>query len=79
MKRIQSACLLQTIRFQPKDDMDRAMAARSVREEVAHYKALLQRNRAQFQIEDETQQPDGSVVIRIRKQYNNYACGEYLQ
>ena len=38
MKRIKSACLLQTVHFQIKDDIARAAAERVVREEVAHYK-----------------------------------------
>ena len=45
MKRIKSACLLQTIHFQLKEDLDHTTAVQMVREELNHYKALLERNR----------------------------------
>lgn len=78
MKRIKSACLLQTIHFQIKDDIAWAAAERAVREEVAHYKAQLERNRTAYKIEEEAVQPDGSVIVKIRKQYNNHNVGDYM-
>lgn len=78
MKRIKSACLLQTIHFQLKEDIARAAAEHAVREEVAHYKAQLERNRTTYKIEEETVQPDGSIIIKIRKQYNNHDVGTYM-
>lgn len=38
MKRIKSACLLQTIHFQLKEDIPHEAAVRGVREELEHYK-----------------------------------------
>ncbi len=78
MKRIQAACLLQTIRFQGKEDLGPAAAARAAREELEHYKLQLQRNRTQYQITDEAEQPDGSILIHIKRQYNTHSCGEYM-
>ena len=78
MKRIKSACLLQTVHFQITDDIARAAAERVVREEVAHYKAQLERNRTAYKIEEEAVQPDGSVIVKIRKQYNNHNVGDYM-
>ena len=79
MKRVKAACLLQTLQFSPKDDtLGYDLALKSVQDEVAHYKAQLERNRTAYKIEEETIQPDGSVIIKIRKQYNAVKVGEYL-
>ena len=55
------------------------MAVSAVRDEVAHYKKQLERHRTRYQILDEAEQPDGSIVIHLKKQYNHYDCGEYIQ
>ncbi len=78
MKRVKSACICQTLHFMLKDDLPQDAAAARVREEVAHYKKSLDRNRTQYRIESEDTQPDGSVVIRIIKQYNAVPVGDYL-
>ena len=78
MKRVKAACLLQTLHFQLKEDIDHDLAVRAVQDEVAHYKAQLERNRTAFKIDEETVQPDGSILIRIRKQYNAVNTGDYL-
>lgn len=78
MKRIQAACICQTLHFMLKEDLGRDDAAKLVREEVAHYKKTLERNRTQYKILDEAEQPDGSVIIRIIKQYNSSPVGQYL-
>ena len=78
MKRIKEACLLQTIHFQLKEDLDHASAVQAVRAEVEHYKAQLDRSRIQYKITDEAEQPDGSIIIHIKKQYNNHNCGSYM-
>ena len=51
---------------------------RLVREEDEHYKQTLERNRTRYKIVDEAEQEDGSVVIRIIKQYNRSPVGDYL-
>lgn len=78
MKRIQSACLHQTFHFQLKEDLPRAEAEAAVRQEVACYKAGLTRRNVKFQVEEERALPDGSILLKLRKQYNAYPCGEYL-
>lgn len=78
MKRIKSACLLQTIHFQLKEDIPHEAAVRGVREELEHYKNQLTRNRTRYQIVDESVQSDGSILLRIKKQYNSYNCDEYM-
>ena len=78
MKRIKSACLLQAIHFQLKEDIPHEAAVRGVREELEHYKNQLTRNRTRYQIVDESVQPDGSILLRIKKQSNSYNCDEYM-
>ena len=44
-----------------------------------HYKATMDRSRTRYQIVEETEQADGSVLVRVRKQYNNKAdVSEYF-
>ena len=76
MKRIKAACICQTLHFQLKEDLEHSIAVRLVREEVEHYKQALERNRTRYKIVDEAE--DGSVVIRIIKQYNRSLVGDYL-
>ena len=78
MKRIQAACICQTLPFILKEDIAHEMAVRQVQEEVAHYKRTLERNRTQYKIIEETTQPDGSIIIKIIKQYNQSPVGDYL-
>lgn len=78
MKRVQAACICQTLHFTLKDDLERSIAARLVREEVEHYKQALKRNHTLHKIVDETTQEDGSVIIRIIKQYIQSPVGDYL-
>lgn len=71
MKRVKAACILQTQVFQQKEDsgLSRdAIAARN-REEVQRYKHNLERTR--YQITGEEEQEDGSILVRVRKQYND--------
>lgn len=78
MKRVQAACICQTLHFVLKDDVEHAYAAQLVRDEVAHYKKNLDRNRTKYRILEETVQPDDSIIIKIRKQYNQSSVGDYL-
>ena len=78
MKRIKDACLLQTIHFQLKEDLPHGDAVQAVRAEVEHYKAQLDRNRTQYKITRQEEQPNGSILIQIKKQYNNHRCGAYM-
>lgn len=36
------------------------------------------RNGTQFRIVEEAKQPDGSIIVKIIKQYNNSPVGDYL-
>ena len=78
MKRIKAACLLQTVQFTLKEDVPHDMAVRGVREELSHFKNMLERNHTRYMILDESEQPDGSIVVHLKKQYNSYNCDEYM-
>ena len=72
VKRVQAACILQTLVFQQKDDsyLSKEKKIALNQEEVEKYKASLQKHRTRFQIVEENEQDDGSILIRVRKQYN---------
>lgn len=78
MKRIQSACLEQTILFSASDDLSPELAAKTVRQEVESYKLSLTRKQVAYKIESETPQLDGSLLVKLKRQYNFYSCGAYL-
>lgn len=78
MKRIKYACLEKTLHFQLKEDLDRIAAIRAVQDEVAHYKDTLERNQTKYRILEETAQPDGSVILKLKMQYNHSPVGDYL-
>ena len=78
MKRVKAACICQTLHFILKDDLGHDYAMKLVKEEVEKYKASLDRNRTKYKIVSEETQSDGSVMIKIIKQYNMSPVGDYL-
>ena len=79
MKRIQAACLEQTIHLALKEELPHAEALRHVAAEYSNYLAQLNRSRTVYQIVEKTGQPDGSLLVKIKKQYNSYSCGAYME
>lgn len=78
MKRIKAACICQTLHFTLKEDTPRDYAIKLCRDDVEHYKKMLDRNRTLYKIVEETEQSDGSIIIKVIKQYNNSPVGDYL-
>ena len=81
MKRVKAACILQTLMFAQKADcgMTREQQFKVNHDEVTRYKDMLDRSRTRYQITEETEQADGSVLVRVRKQYNDKAdVSEYF-
>ncbi len=78
MKRVLAACFFQTLHFQLKEDIPHDMAVRLVRQEVERYKNSLTQKGIQYRIDTETEQPDGSVILKIRKQNLRTPVGEYM-
>jgi len=78
MKRIMAACICQTLHFLLKEDAEHQWASKQVQQEVAQYKQGLERNHTRYRIVEETTQPDGSIILKIIKQYNSSPMGDYL-
>jgi len=78
MKRIKAACICQTLHFMLKEDVAHSLAERMVQEEVAQYKRRMEHSRIKFKILEETVQEDGSIIMKVVKQYNQSPVGEYL-
>lgn len=78
MKRVKAACICQTLHFMLKEDVEHSLAVQQVREDVERYKRALERNRTQYRIVEEKEQPDGSVMMKVIKQYNQCPVGDYL-
>ena len=82
MKRVKAACVLQTLIFAQKDDcgLTREQQYKVNCEEGERYKAAMDRARTRDQITEQTEQPDGSVLVLVRKQYNDRAdVSEYFK
>lgn len=79
MKRVKAACICQTLHFMLKEDMEHNAAVAFARQEVEHYKASLERKHTQYKIIEQTEQPDGSIMMKVIKQYNSSPVGDYLQ
>jgi protein subunit release factor A len=78
MKRIEAACICQTLHFKLKDDVGHDEAVALVQQEVEQYQRWLERSRTQYRIVEQTTQPDGSIVLKVIKQYNSAPVGDYL-
>ncbi len=78
MKRIKFACLEKTIHFQLKEDLPHESAVVALQKEIQFYKDSLDRNRTKYKIVEEISQPDDSVMMNIKLQYNNTPVGDYL-
>ncbi len=79
MKRVKAACICQTLHFMLKDGVEHDLAVQQVKADVEHYKKTLERNRTLYRIVEQTTQPDGSIVVRVIKQYNTSPVGDYLE
>lgn len=78
MKRVKAACICQTLHFMLKEDTEHEWAVKQVQQEVEQYKRHLDRNRTQYKILEEAVQPDGSIMVKVIKQYNTSPVGNYL-
>lgn len=82
MKRVKSACILQTLVFMQKEDcgLSKNSILETNRREFEHYKQTMDRTHTRYQIVSADEQEDGSIIVRVRKQYNDKAdVAEYFQ
>ncbi len=72
MKRVQAACILQTLVFSQKPELmftkDQALTYNNA--EIEQYKESLEKSKTKYQIVDRLELENGSVMIRVRKQYS---------
>lgn len=78
MKRIKAACICQTLHFMLKEDVAHDQAVKLVEQEVEQYKRNLERNRTVYKILEQNVQEDGSIMVKVVKQYSNSPVGEYM-
>lgn len=71
MRRITSACLLQTMKFDTSNDANPD-------QELKVYCNKLDSKKVKYVIDEQKKEDDGSIVIKIRKQYNLYKTDGYL-
>lgn len=82
MKRVKAACILQTLVFQQKEDnyLSKNAVLEANRHEVERYTQAMDRAHTRYQIVSRDEQEDGSIVVRVRKQYNEKAdVSEYFR
>lgn len=72
MRRITSACLQQTMRFDTVNDAD-------PEKEFAIYCGKMDRKKTIYVVEEKKKEPDGSLIVKIRKQYNTYKTDGYIR
>lgn len=78
MKRVKAACICQTLHFMLKEDIPHEQAVKQVGQEIEMYIKTLERNRTQYKIVEQNVRNDGSVIMKIIKQYNTSPVGDYL-
>ncbi len=73
MKHVKAACIFQTLVFSQKEEYNYSQeeALNYNKEEVQKYKASLDKVHARYKIMEESQLNDGSIILKIRKQYND--------
>ena len=71
MRRIIIACLLQTVRFDTMSDS-------SPQKEFELYCSKLDAKHTSYVIEEKHEEPDGTLVVKIKKQYNSYKTDVYM-
>ena len=78
MKRIKAECLEQTLHFMLKDGLSPEDGKRQVRQEYESYKTQLDHRGTRYKILEESEQPDGSLMIKVKRQNNFHPVGSYL-
>lgn len=82
MKRVKAACIHQTLIFaqKPETGYTKERALKINKEEFEHYKVTLDSAKTRYQIIDTVEQEDVSLVVHVRKQYNDKAdVSEYFE
>ncbi|MCC8129654.1 MAG: hypothetical protein LIO51_06950 [Clostridiales bacterium] len=78
MKRIKFACLSQTVHFERNEKLGQEEATRMALLERERYLKRLEETGTAYHIDQQYQLEDGTPVLVLRRQYNSYATGDYL-
>ena len=79
MKRIDNACLEQTLLFSVREHISREADRKANYQEYAQYKQQMEQKRMKYQVLSEEEKADGSLVVKVRRQYNTYPCDRYIK
>lgn len=72
MKRITSACLDQTIKFD-------AMKECNPQEDFKSFLNMLEKKHTKYEVMDSQTTDDGSLIVKIKKQYTDYSTEGYMK
>lgn len=78
MKRIKFACLSQTIHFERNEKLGEEEATSLALMERERYLKRLEETGTPYHIDRQYQLEDGTPVLVLRRQYNSYPVGSYL-
>ncbi|MBQ8145897.1 MAG: hypothetical protein IJ039_03865 [Clostridia bacterium] len=82
MKRVKAGCILQTLVFMQKEErgFSKEQQLKYNREELEKYKSDLNKNKTRYQILEVREEPDCSIIVRVRKQLNDtVSVDEYFE
>lgn len=79
MKRVKYACLSQTIHFTLSEKIPHQDAVVLAMKERRNCLEEMERRGVAHQVDRAYQLEDGTSVLEVRKQYNNYPTGTYLE
>ncbi len=75
MKRVQSACLTQTLHFILDPSLEKEEAIKRVEEEVVAYKNKME---SMIKVLREEKREDGTIIIEVKKKVSGYSVGKYF-
>lgn len=78
MKRIKAACLFQTICFQTKDSYPSDYNKQLVKKEYETYTNQMAKRGIKFEILEESTLPDGSILVKLKKQNSLQPVCDYF-
>lgn len=79
MKRIMNACLEQSLLFSAKEPVSPEEGRAAAAQEYAQYKQQMEQKHMKYQVLAEEEREDGSLLVKVRRQYNTYPCDQYMR
>lgn len=68
----------QIVHFQLKEELSKEVAARGTHNELEAYNTQLARKHTKLKVIAQSTLEDAWVLLKIKKQYSSYDCGDYL-